>query len=61
MPLLWDEVNVSLDPRTFTIKNAVERLERLGTDPLRAVLTSAPDLAEVLRRLAMHQASDESA
>ncbi len=33
MPLLWDEVNESLDPKTFTIKNAIARMERLGADP----------------------------
>ena len=30
MPLVWDEVDQSLDPRKFTIKTAVERMERLG-------------------------------
>ena len=31
---VWDEVNDSLDPKAFTIKNAPERMERLGTDPV---------------------------
>ena len=26
MPLRWDEVNESLDPKTFTIRNALERM-----------------------------------
>ncbi len=52
MPLLWDEVNPSLDPRQFTIRNAIERMERLGHDPVRGVLEVAPDLQVVLQRLA---------
>ncbi|MEQ1693528.1 MAG: DNA ligase, partial [Gemmatimonas sp.] len=52
MPLLWDEVNSSLDPRKFTIKNALERLDRLGFDPVRGVLDVTPDLPGVLQRLA---------
>jgi bifunctional non-homologous end joining protein LigD len=57
MPLLWDEVNASLDPRNFTIKNAIERLERLGSDPMRSVLEQKPDLGDVLRRLARQMGS----
>ena len=52
MPLQWDEVNASLDPRTFTIRNAIERLERLGHDPVRGVLDIVPELQAVLQRLA---------
>ena len=52
MPLQWDEVNASLDPRTFTIRNAIERLERLGHDPVRGVLDVVPELQAVLQRLA---------
>jgi bifunctional non-homologous end joining protein LigD len=52
MPLLWEEVNESLDPRTFTIRNVVERMERLTTDPVLPVLTGRPDLGTVLQRLA---------
>jgi bifunctional non-homologous end joining protein LigD len=52
MPLLWDEVNESLDPRQFTIKNAVRRMERLTSDPVAAVLEQKPDLQQVLDRLA---------
>ncbi|MGH7652851.1 MAG: DNA ligase D [Gemmatimonadaceae bacterium] len=52
MPLVWEEVNNSLDPRTFTIKNAVDRMENLGTDPVLPVMDVKPDLAQVLERLA---------
>ncbi len=57
MPLRWDEVNESLDPRAYTIRNAVERMEQLGTDPVLAVLEGKPDLAGVLQRLAAELAS----
>ena len=52
MPLLWDEVNDTLDPKAFTIKNAVERMERLGNDPVLPVLEMKPDLVHVLDQLA---------
>ena len=52
MPLVWDEVNESLDPRNFTIRNAVERMERLGLDPVQPVLETKPDLSGVLEQLA---------
>ena len=52
MPLMWDEVNESLDPRNFTIRNAVERMERLGLDPVQPVLETKPDLSGVLEHLA---------
>ncbi|HMI44385.1 MAG TPA: non-homologous end-joining DNA ligase, partial [Gemmatimonadaceae bacterium] len=52
MPLVWDEVNESLDPRTFTIGNAIGRMEQMGTDPVRPVLENKPDLAQVLEQLA---------
>jgi len=51
MPLVWDEVNESLDPRNYTIKNAVERMERLGSDPVLPVLGDKPDLSRVLERV----------
>jgi bifunctional non-homologous end joining protein LigD len=52
MPLTWDEVDESLDPRTFTIRSATEQMERRGTDPVRPVLESKPDLPSVLSQLA---------
>ena len=52
MPLLWSEVNAVLDPREFTIRNAMARLERLGADPVLPVLDDVPDLHAVLARLA---------
>jgi bifunctional non-homologous end joining protein LigD len=52
MPLRWDEVDETLDPRNYTIRNAVERMEALGEDPVLAVLDARPDLGEVLQRLA---------
>lgn len=58
MPLLWDEVDAPLDPREFTIRSALERIERLGTDPVSSVLEMKPDLAQVLERLATVMASD---
>ena len=51
MPLLWSEVNAALDPREFTIRNAIERMEHLGTDPVAPVLDDVPDLHDVLARL----------
>ena len=52
MPLLWDEVNSSLSPRDYTIRNALERMDRLGGDHVLPVLTEAPDLAAIIQRLA---------
>jgi DNA primase len=57
MPLLWEEVNRSLDPRAFTIKTAVDRMERLGRDPAVQVLEDKPDLGSVLERLAAMMAA----
>ena len=52
MPLVWTEVDQSLDPRAFTIRNAVERMERMKVDPVLGVLEAQPDLSVVLQRLA---------
>ena len=58
MPIRWDEVNADLDPRDFTIRNAGERLDRLGADPVSPVLESLPDLGAVLQRLAALMAEE---
>ncbi len=52
MPLTWDEVNDDLDPKNYTIRNAVARMESLGTDPVLPVLEEKPKLAKVLSKLA---------
>ena len=52
MPLVWDEVNDSLNPREFTIRSAIERMERSGSDPVLPVLETKPDLPRVLEQLA---------
>ena len=52
MPLHWDEVDRSLSPKNYTIKNAIERMAALGSDPCAPVLDDKPDLAKVLERLA---------
>jgi bifunctional non-homologous end joining protein LigD len=57
MPLRWDEVNPSLDPKAFTIKTAVERMEQLGRDPVVEVLNDKPDLGRVLEQLAAMMAA----
>lgn len=51
MPLTWPEVKEGLDIRSFTIKNAVERMKKLKKDPLRPILESEPDLGAVLDAL----------
>jgi bifunctional non-homologous end joining protein LigD len=51
MPIEWDEVDSSLDPRTFTISNALNRISSRTTDPVAAVLEEKPNLAVVLDRL----------
>ena len=58
MPLIWDEVNDWLDPRTYTIANALDRMERLGADPVLPVLDMRPDLTGVLQRLAERLATE---
>jgi bifunctional non-homologous end joining protein LigD len=50
-PLLWDEVDETLDLRRFTIKSLPERMPAFGHDPLAPVLTEKPDLVTALARL----------
>jgi bifunctional non-homologous end joining protein LigD len=57
MPLQWDEVNQSLDSKAFTIRTAIERMERLGADPVLPVLDAKPDLVRVLEQLAGERGS----
>jgi bifunctional non-homologous end joining protein LigD len=52
MPLHWVEVDDKLDPRNYTIMNAVKRLEQLGEDPCLPVIEMQTDLGAVLERLA---------
>ena len=52
MPLEWHEVDGALDPKNFTIKTALDRMEQLGHDPNAAVLTESPDMARTVERLA---------
>jgi bifunctional non-homologous end joining protein LigD len=52
MPLRWSEVKDGLDIRSFTIKTAPARMQKLKRDPLREVLEEEPDLAGALERLA---------
>lgn len=54
MPVTWDEVVVGLDPRQFTLRNALDRVAAWGDgagDPCRPVLDQRPDLAAALTAL----------
>jgi bifunctional non-homologous end joining protein LigD len=51
MPLQWEEVDQSLEPRAYTIRTALDRMERFGADPMIPVLSESPDLEKVLQRL----------
>ncbi len=51
MPLRWPEVDGTLDPKAFTIKTAIGRMESLGTDPVLPVLEEKPDLQAALQQL----------
>lgn len=51
MPLKWSEVKEGLDIRSFTIRNAVERMKNLKKDPLLPILEAEPDLGAVLDAL----------
>jgi len=50
-PITWQEVTPRLDIRSFTIRTVPERMQRMQTDPLLAVLGETPDLVEALARL----------
>jgi bifunctional non-homologous end joining protein LigD len=52
MPLRWDEVVDGLNPKDYTIRNAVDRMGALGADPLAPVLSEVPNLSGALERLA---------
>jgi bifunctional non-homologous end joining protein LigD len=51
MPLEWHEVVPGLQSSQFTIKNALDRMEKLGYDPVRPVLEVKPDLVAALEKL----------
>jgi bifunctional non-homologous end joining protein LigD len=55
MPLEWTEVNQKLDVSKFNLKTALARMEKLGEDPVRPVLTVKPDLGAILERLAARE------
>lgn len=50
MPLHWDEVKKGLKLKDYTIKNAAERVKRVG-DIFKGVLTNGIDLGKVLKQL----------
>jgi bifunctional non-homologous end joining protein LigD len=50
-PLVWSEVDQSLDPKDFTIRTVPPRLARQERDPLLPVLSTKPDLLSALGKL----------
>ena len=48
MPLRWEEVTSSLNPRDYTIGNAVDRMSGMDADPVLEVLSAQPDLLSIL-------------
>jgi bifunctional non-homologous end joining protein LigD len=50
-PVLWDEVDDTLELSRFTIKTLPDRMSVFGRDPLAPVLTQKPDLVTALARL----------
>ena len=50
LPIDWSMVNDQLTPTQFTIRNALQQIERTG-DPMRAVLELRPDLIRALSKL----------
>ncbi len=51
MTLTWAEVTPSLTPTSFTLRDAIARLETVG-DPMAEVLTAKPDIASAIAKLA---------
>jgi bifunctional non-homologous end joining protein LigD len=51
-PLLWDEVDDTLELRHFTIRTLPGRMATFGHDPMAPVLTQKPDLVTAIGRLA---------
>ena len=51
MPVTWDEVTPDLDPRQFTLRNALDRIASWPGDPCTPVLTERPDLQAALTAL----------
>jgi bifunctional non-homologous end joining protein LigD len=49
-PLDWDEVNAKLDPKNFTIRNTIKRLEKMG-DIWKPVIGKGVDINKALARL----------
>jgi bifunctional non-homologous end joining protein LigD len=58
MPLKWSEVNRKLSIGAYTIKNALQRMDKLGTDPIRPVLDEVPDLPAALEKLLQYEDGD---
>jgi bifunctional non-homologous end joining protein LigD len=50
MPLLWDEVNEKLSPAQFTIKNALQRLEKTG-DLWQPILGKGADIESIINKI----------
>jgi bifunctional non-homologous end joining protein LigD len=51
MPLHWEEVTTGLDPRAFTVKDAVLRMQKLKKDPMAGILTARADVPGALAKL----------
>lgn len=50
MPLLWDEVNEKLSPAQFTLKNALQRLEKTG-DLWQPILGKGADIESIINKI----------
>ena len=50
MPLEWSEVEEDIDPRDFTIKNALERIKEKG-DIFKGVLKKGINLEKALEKI----------